>query len=253
LKLAGVGCLVEVVAGVWNEIVHRIIGSEPRIAPAHALLTAGMLTVNLGVVIGLTIELEMIRHQFIIASTAKRVTVAFFDLLAFAAIWLASSGALIYLAGIFRSSPVNWMIAFLLAMFATFVLVPFKKVMPRIGSGLGMSLVFNAVAYTLLVAYAGASPYIPWAVFPILLFELVLFILTRATRFNSAAMLSSLVIGGFFGIAYYPFTAYLFPWSFSLHLVILFPAAGGLAGAFLGDRIYARLASAVLRDVMTSL
>lgn len=36
LRLAAVGTVIEIVAGVWNEIVHRVVQSEPRIAPAHA-------------------------------------------------------------------------------------------------------------------------------------------------------------------------------------------------------------------------
>jgi len=253
LRLTGLGCLIEITAGVWNEIVHHIIGSEPRIAPAHALLTVGMLTVNLGVVIGLTIEYGMIRREFIIASARRRATVALFVLLAFSAIWLAASGGLIYLAGVFRSSSLSWPIAFFLALFATFVLVPLKRVMPSIGSAVGVSVTFNTVAYVLLVFYAGSKAYVPWGILPVVLFELVLNPLKSRLEFRHAVLFSSGLIGLFFGIVYYPFTVYLFPWSFSLQPLILSPIVGSVIGALFGNGIYARLSSLVLGDVNASL
>jgi hypothetical protein len=57
------------------------------------------------------------------------------------------------------------------------------------------------------------------------------------------------MIGVFFGMTYYPFTVYLFPWSFSVSPLIAIPAAGSLIGALLGERVYGALSSLVLRDV----
>jgi hypothetical protein len=59
--------------------------------------------------------------------------------------------------------------ASLLALIGTLVLVPLKKVIPRFGSGVVSGVVFNAVAYSLLVLYAGAGAYLPWAILPIIL------------------------------------------------------------------------------------
>ena len=249
LKLAGVGCLIELVAIAWNGILQQIIRSKVGIAPAYALLTFGMLTVNLGVLIGLTIEYGMIRRELIIASATRRACVAFIILLTFSSIWLAAAGALISLGVAFRSSSLNWAIAFFLALIGTLVLVPLKRVMPRIGSGIVVGIVFNAVAYSLLVVYAPPPTYMAWGILPILFFELVLFLLDPRIGFQRAALLSSLVTGLFFGATYYPFTAYLFPWSFSLGPLIVSPVVGSAVGAILGDRVYAAVSSVLLGDV----
>lgn len=252
LKLAGFGCLIEIMAGIWNEIVHRVFLSEPRIAPAHALLTVGMLTVNLGMVIGLVIELGMINHGLVIASAARRRAVALFVLLSFSAIWLAASGSFIYLGGIFRSFPVNWLVAVLLAFTATFVLVPVKRVMPRFGSAVALGLAFNALTYFLLVAYVGSPRYIPWGLLPIALFELILYVLTPIILLRRAIILSSLIAGVFFWATYYPFTVYLFPWSFGFQFPVFVLVLGSLMGALLGDRVYTSLSSIVLSGVGAS-
>lgn len=253
LKLAGVGCLIELVAGAWNEILHHVIRSRLGIAPGYALLTLGMLTVNLGAVIGLTIEYGMIRRELVVASATRRACVAFFILLAFSAIWLAAAGALIYLGGAFRSSSLNWMTAFFLALIGTLVLVPLKRVMPRIGSGVGISIVFNTVVYSLLVVFAGSHSYIPWGILPIIFFELACFLLGPRIGFTRAVLFSSLVTGVFFGAMYYPFTVYLFPWSFSLQPLIVSPVVGSAVGAVLGVRVYSAFSSVVLGEVTGSL
>ena len=252
LKLAGVGCLIEIIAGIWNEIAHSIFLNEPRNGPALALLTVGMLTVNLGMVIGLVIEYGMIRHGIIIASVARRRAVALFVLLSFSAIWLAASGFFIYLGRIFRSFPVNGLVAVLLAFMATFVLVPMKKVMPRLGSGIVIGLVFNAVIYFLLAVYAGSPLYIPWGLLPVTLFDLVLYVLTPIIAFRRTIILSSLIAGMFFWATYYPFTIYLFPWSFAFQLPIFALVLGSVVGGLMGNKLYTSLSSVVLGDVGAS-
>jgi len=253
LKLAGLGCAIEVVAGIWNEIVHRVLRTEPRIAPAHGLLVVGMLTVSLGMVIGLTIEYGMIRQGFIFPSKFRRLATVAFIFLVFAAIWLAASGSFIYLGRIFRAGQMNWLVAALLALVAALVLVPAKRAMPGFGSGIAISIVFNIVSYVLLVFYAGADTYIPWGFFPFMIFELLVFALRRKIRFARTVVLSSLVTGVFFWATYYPFTLYLFPWSFSLQAPLFLVLLGSGIGASLGDRVYAGLSSVVLRDVAASL
>ena len=253
LKLAAVGCVIEIVAGAWNEIVHHLIRSEPRIAPAHALLVVGMLTVNFGVIIGLAIENGIIRHELIIASTMRRTAVVFMTLLTFSAIWLAASGSMMYLAGAFQSSVLNWVFAFMLSFFAALVLVPLKRVLPQFGSVIAVSMLFNCVAYLLLVVYAGSPSYVPWGLLSIGLFELLFWALHPRMAVNRALLSSSLVIGVFFCAAYYPFTLYLFPWSFSLQPSILSSTLGCVVGALLGGRVYTNLSSAVLGSVTASL
>ena len=253
LKLAGLGCLIEIVACVWSETVHRIAGGELGLVPPYALLAIGILTVNLGVVIGLTIEYGMIRREFLVVSASRRAMVAFFVLLAFSSIWLAASASLIYLAGMFMTPILSLVTAFMLALFATFVLVPLKKVMPKIGSGIGISVIFSTVAFVLLVFYGKSSSYVPWGILPIALFELILIPLNSRVGFKRAAMFSAGLVGVFFGIIYFPFTLYLFPWSVSLGPAILCPVAGSIVGALLGNITYSRLSSLVLGDVTASL
>jgi hypothetical protein len=252
LKLAGVGCLIELVAGAWIGVLHGLMSRKVAIASGYILLTLGMLTVNLGVLIGLTIEYGMIRRELIVVSATRRAGVVFFILLSFSAIWLAAAGALIYLGGAFASSSLNWTIALFLALVGTLVLVPLKRVMPRIGSGIGVSMVFNTVAYSLLVVYGGAPNYVPWGIVPIIFFDLAFYLLGARIGFRRAVLLSSLVTGLFFWAMYYPFTVYLFPWSFSLQPPVFFPVVGSGVGAILGDRIYSALSSMVLGDVTGS-
>jgi hypothetical protein len=249
LKLAGAGTVVEVVAGVWNEIVHHVFQSEPRITPAHALLIVGMLIVAFGMIIGLTIEYGMITHQLLAVSTFNRWLTLVCVVLTFASIWLAAGGALIYLAGLFRVSPFNWINAVLLALVATLILVPAKRVLPKFCSALVIGIIFNVVSYFFLVVYIGETPYIPWGLLPLAMFDLLVLGLNRATKITSSVLLSSNVTGLLFWATYYPFTSYLFPWSFSFQLQLVPVFLGGLAGAILGNRIYARLSSAVLAGV----
>jgi len=252
LKLAGLGCLIEIVAGVWIEIVHRAFLNEPRIAPALALLTVGMLTVNLGIVIGLVVEYGMIRHGLVIVSAARQRAVALFVLLSFSAIWLAASGYFIYLAKTFRPFPANWLVAVLLAFMATFVLVPVKKVMPRLGSGIAIGLTFNVVTYSILVVYAGSPLYTPWGLLPITLFDLISYVLGPVIAFKRTMIISSLIAGMFFWATYYPFTIYLFPWSFTFQLPVFAVVLGSVAGTLMGNKVYTNLSSVVLGDVGAS-
>ena len=140
----------------------------------------------------------------------------------------------------------------LLALLGTFVLVPLKKVIPKVGSSVCVGIIFNAVTYLFFVAYPGPLPYIPWGILPIFLFELVLLVARREMGFKWAVLLSSLLIGALFGILYYPFTIYFFSWSFSLRPLLLSPIAGSVVGALLGVRVYTGLSSAVLGDVAAS-
>ena len=246
--MAGLGCLIEIVAGVWNEIVHHVFHTEPRIAPAHALLTVGMLVVNLGMVVGLTIEYGMIKRNFIIVTRMKRWATVLCLLLSFSAIWLAAAGSFIYIGQVYRSFPLNGAVALLLGLLGTLVLVCAKRVMPRLGSVIVIGCVFNALAYFFLVFYVGIQPYIPWGLVPLLLFDLLVSGLHRFIRMTRVLVLCSFVLGVFFWTTYFPFTMYLFPWSSSLELPTLAVIAGSVAGGWMGIRVYAGLSSVVLGD-----
>jgi len=148
-------------------------------------------------------------------------------------------------ARVFRGTPINWITAVLLAMVGTLVLVPAKRVLPRFGSALLIGLFFNCVAYFFLVAYAEAQAYIPWGLLPLAMLDLLALALNRIMKSTQAVLLSSTVTGLFFWATYYPFSLYLFPWSFSpLPAALLF--AGSVVGALLGNGVYAELSSIVL-------
>jgi hypothetical protein len=249
LKVAGAGTGIEVIAGVWNEIVHRVFLSEPRIAPAHALLTVGMLVVTFGMIVGLTIEYGMIRHGMVAASQFKRWLTLVCVLLTFSSIWLAAAGVFIYVGRAFRGSPLNWINAVMLAFVEELVLVPAKRVFPKFGGALAIGMIFNAVSYFLLVVYAGENLFVPWGLLPVVLFDLVFMGLNRPMKTARAVLASSNVLGLFFWATYYPYTLYLFPWSSSPQLALAAIFLGGLAGAILGDRIYSGPSLVVLGGV----
>lgn len=245
LKLAGLGCIMQVIAGVWNEMVHHIFLREPKIAPAHALLTIGMLTVNLGMIVGLAIEYGMVRHEIVVVSAWKRYAILACIILVFASIWLAAAGALIYVARVFRGNSFAWIVAVLLSIVGTFVLVPAKRVLPGFGSATVIGLVLNSVAYFFLVAYAQVPAYVPWGLLPPALFD-ILVVALKEMKFTRVLVLSSTVLGLLFYATYFPFTSYLFPWSLSVHLPTAMVFIGSFLGALIGNRLYVGLSSLVL-------
>ena len=249
LRLAAVGTVIEIVAGVWNEIVHRVVQSEPRIAPAHALLVVGMTTVAFGMVIGLTIEHGMIKRGFIPASALQRWTTLFCLILTFTSIWLAAAGAFVYLAGAFRAWFPNLVWAVMLSIIAPLVLVPAKRVLPRLGTMVSIAIIFNGVTFFFLVLYLQVSPYIPWGLTALFLFDLLVAGLNRVMITARAVLVASTVTGILFGVTYYPFTMYLFPWSLAPSPLVGVVFVGWAAGTILGNKVYAKVTSTVLGSV----
>lgn len=249
LKLAGAGTAVEIVAGVWNEIVHHVLLTEPKIAPAHALLTVGMLIVTFGMIIGLTIEYGMIRHEIVVVSRVTRSLTLACVVLIFSSIWLAAAGALIYIAGVLYASTLNWVNAVMLSVIAGLVLASAKRVLPRFWVAIAVGVIFNAVSYLFLVVYADESAFIPLGLIPLAVFDLLFMGLNRMMKSSFAVVASSSVLGLFFWATYFPYTVYLFPWSSSPQPATLAVFLGGLAGAILANGVYSGLASVVLRDV----
>lgn len=249
LKIAGLGSLMQIIAGVWNEIVHRIFLREPKLAPAHALLMIGILMVNFGLIIGLSIEYGMIRRSILAVPAWKQWAALLCIILVFASIWLAAAGAFIYVARVFRGNSFTWTVAVMLSMVGTLVLVPAKRVLPLFGSATLIGIVFNIVAYFFLVAYAGVQLYVPWGLVPLALFDTLAEVLKHVMRLTKAVLLSSIVIGFLFYATYFPFTLYLFPWSFALQIPLGTLVIGSILGALTGLRIYSGLSSLVLGNI----
>ena len=249
LKLAAIGLIMQIVAGAWNEIVHHLFRTEPKIAPAHALLTLGMLTISLGMIVGLSIEYGMIKHQILVITALRRWEVLVSILLVFASIWLASSGALIYLARAYRDSIYVWVVAVLMSFVSMLVLVPVKQVLRRFGSATIISIIFNTVAYFFLVTYAGADPYVPWGIASVALFDALVTVLNRRMKRTLALAISSIVPGALFYATYFPFTLYLFAWSFRPQLFSVMVLFGSVLGALVGLRIYSGITTLALGKV----
>jgi hypothetical protein len=246
LKLAGLGSILQIIAGVWNEIVHHAIGVEPKIAPAHALLTIGMLTIALGMIVGLSIEYGMIKQSILIVPPWRQKLTPACVVLIFASIWLTAAGSFIYVARFFQYGPFNWVLAFLLCAVTSFVLVPAKRILPRFGSAIAIGIIFNAVAYLLLVSYGEVPLYVPWGILSIAIFDLSVSRLKHVMRFTRVAIISAAVIGPLFYATYYPFTEYLFPWSRTLDVGFMLVIVGSMVGSVLGNGVYGGLSSLVL-------
>lgn len=250
LKLAGLGSTMQIIAGVWNEIVHHVFSSDPKVAPAHALLTLGMLTISLGMIVGLSIEYGMIRQRVLVASSVRRHIVLLCMILIFASIWLTAAGSIIYVARVFRDNPLNWITALLLSIVGPIVLVPAKRLLPQFGSGIAIGLAFNFVSYFFLVAYADAPVYVPWGILPLILLDVSLAGLGRIVIPARAVAISSTFLGFLFPLTYYPFTLYLFRWSFAADPTLVMVFIGGILGVILGTRVYSSISSLALRDLL---
>jgi len=249
LKLAGAGSAIEIVALVGNESIRSLSYNELYITLALSVLTVGLLTATLGIVIGSTIEYGLIRREIVVASTLKRLLTLISVILMFTTIWLTAAGFFLYLAMAFRNTLVNLFAAAFLALMAPLVLVPAERVLPKFGAAISIGVVFNAVVYFFVVAVAQAAPYVPWGLLSLALFDVLILGLKRLASMTRAGLVSSVVIGVFFWVTYFPFTLYLFPWSSSPQPPLVAVVLGSLAGAALGNSMYARLTSVVLGDV----
>jgi len=249
LKLAGAGSVIEIVALASNEIILHLSPSEQYVALPLSLLAIGLLTVTLGIVIGLTIEYGMIRREIIAASALKRWLTLISVILMFTSIWLTASGIFFYLAAAFRSTLVNLLAAAFLGLVAPLVLVPAKRVFPKVGTAISIGVAFNAVVYFFVVVVAHAPSYVPWGLLSLALFDVLILGLKRIMIITRAGLVSSLVIGVLFWATYFPFSLYLFPWSSSPQPPLVAVVLASLAGATLGNSAYAGLTSVVLGDV----
>ena len=249
LKLAGVGSVIEFVALVGNGIILRLSSSEPYIALALSLLAVALLTVTLGMVIGLTIEYGLIKCEIVAASTLKRWLTLISIILMFTSIWLTASGIFFYVATVFRTTLVNLLAATFLALVAPLVLVPSKRVLPKFGAAISIGVVFNAVVYFFVVVVAQAPSYVPWGLLSLALFDVLILGLKRVMSMTRAGLVSSMLIGALFWVTYFPFSLHLFPWSSSPQPQLVAVVLGSLAGATLGNSTYAGLTSVVLGDV----
>ena len=249
LKLAGVGSVIQIIAGIWNEVVHHIIKYEPKVAPAHALLVVGMLTINLGMLVGLSVEYGMIKRDILVVDTLKRALTFILLVLLFASVWLATAGSLIFVARLFHSPQDRWVLSILMSISATLVLVPAKRVLPNLGTAGLISLVFNAFGYFMLVIYLGNSYYVPIGMLPGFIFDVLVICFSIRLPHHQVTLLTSVIFGSLFYVTYYPYSAYLFPGTVN-PLVVVSLMLGSLFGALIGDKIFNLFSSAVLGETL---
>jgi len=249
LKLAGAGTVIEIVALVLNGIILSLSPSESYVALTYSLLTVGLLTIALGMVIGLTIEYGLVRREIISASTLKRWLTLISVVLMFTSIWLTAAGFFFYVASAFRTTLVNLLAAAFLALVAPLVLVPAERALPKFGAAISIGAVFNAAIYFFVVVVARGPLYVPWGLLSLALFDVLILGLKRIMRITRAGLVSSIGLGVLFWATYFPFTSELFPWSSSPQPSLVALVLSSLAGAMIGNSTYAGLTSVVLGDV----
>ncbi len=248
LKLAAVGLAIQIIAGIWNEITHHFIKYESSITLANILLVIGMLTINLGMLVGLSIEYGMMKRDILVVDDWKVVLTFVFLVLVFASVWLTTIGSFIFTTQISHSVGSRWILAMLMSISATLVLVPAKKVLANPCSAGLISGVFNAFGFVTLVVYLRHTPYAPIGILSALGFDLLLDFNGKFKR-NQATLVASAIFGSLFYVTYYPYTINLFLWTiypFVMASLIL----GSAIGAIIGMKIYSAFSIAVLGDML---
>ena len=249
LRIAGLGLMIEIISCAWFEISHTLSSNELFIASAFALVTFGILTLGFGIVLGLSIENGLIKHQILIVPRRKRWAITLCLTLTFASIWLAASGSLIYLAHVLSGEGWAWITAMPLAILATLILVPVKRVLPEFGSATSIGIVSNLVEIVLLVGCVGLPTYVPWSLIPLVSFDALELLIRRSIGLRRTVLVSSIIVSALFYATYYPFSLFFFSWASSLNLRVALTVACGIVGAWFGERVYSQLSAAVLQRV----
>ncbi len=205
IKIILLGGLAEIAGGMWNEIYHHFFSSEPPLSPAHSLLTVGMITVNLGLLLGVSIEYG-VTQEF--GNSMDRVLyVALLCL--FASMWLVSSGSTMYFARIWRDMPSRFWILLGVAFIFPLIMVSAGRVLKRPGSLFIIAGIYALVNYYFLVIYVGVPAYAPLTLVSGALVDAAYWGARRLVDPFSATLATGLVGGSSTFLAYYPFSQYL--------------------------------------------
>jgi len=249
LKLAAVGLGIQIIAGIWNEIANHFINLGSSITLANALLVIGMLTIDLGMLVGLSIEYGMMKRNLLVVHGWKVLMTFVFLVVGFASVWLTTISSYIFTAQLSYSVADRWMLAMLMSITATLVLVPAKKVLPNPGSAGLISGAFNAFAFVVLVVYLRHTPYVPIGILSAFGFDLLLVLIDGRFKRNQATLITSAIFGSLFYVTYYPYTINLFPWTI-YPSVMASLIMGSLIGATIGMKIYSAFSIGVLGDTL---
>lgn len=241
--------MIEIVAGTWNEIYHRLFVLEPQIAPAHALLVVGMVIVNLGAILGLSVLLRISRENPADYTGMMKQIILVSLLASFAAIWLISAGSTMYVAGVYRTIGGFFGGALGLAWTAPLVLIPAMRTVDRFGTATFIGLIYQLVNLLTLVVFLGEQPYVPLGILSAFAFDLTYFGVKKFATPRFAALLVGLLSGPFLLLTYYPFTPSMLGihWTDSLRFTLAASTVAGLVGGITGYAVVDRTRSLILK------
>lgn len=249
-RLIVVGTALEIISGVWNELWHLFSLPEPPIAPAHAFLVIGMLTVNIGIVIDLSLIYWAMRQKENRNLDSRKAITQVSLIIAFTSVWLLSSGSLIYSAGVVNSAEGYFAILVAMAVVSTLVIIPAMLALDRTGFATSIGVGYNFVNYLLIVVYAGRPTYVPLGLIPLLAVDLVHGFLGKAPKTRRPVFLVGIVLGVLLPLTYYP---YSFPLltvapAPNLSFILLVSVLGSLVGGVLGYKIVGFVSSLASRN-----
>lgn len=97
------------------------------------------------------------------------------------------------------------------------------------------------------MTYASAGVYVLWGIVSLALFDALVSVLNRRMKRTVTLAVSSVVPGVLFYATYFPFTLYLFPWSFRPQVFSVVVLIGSMLGV--GFRIYSGITTLALGKV----
>ncbi|MFQ5951703.1 MAG: hypothetical protein ACE5KH_06440 [Candidatus Geothermarchaeales archaeon] len=245
-RVAYLGVGTQVVAGVWNEIQHRFLGSEPRFAPAHALLVVGMVLLVLS-------SLTILSTDYLTLGRARpaqrEMALLRVSLVAvFAAVWLLAAGSAIWLGGITEDVGVRMFLVAALGATGPLVILPALYLFGRFGYATAIGTVYTAFNLLMIVGFAGAELYLPFGLLAPAFADLAfLEVRRRVGRFMTMA-----VIGGLLGLlvypTHYPYTPYVFGVEtlLTLDVYMALAAVGGLIAATIAWLVLPRASNSLV-------
>lgn len=236
--IAIVGVAVEITAGTWNEIYHIRFTFEPPIAPAHALLTIGMIVLNLGAILGLSIRLGIAKESPLY-DPRRRHVLTFSLLASYVAIWLLTAGSTMYVAWVYRDSGGYFQGAIGLAWITPMVLIPAMRGVDRFGTATSIGLGYAVVNFMMQVGYLGEEPYVPLGILSAFAFDVAYFGVKRISTPRIASMLVGILSGPLLFVTYYPFTPSIstIQWTDSLGFTLVAYTIAGLISGITGHSV----------------
>jgi len=214
--LATAGFCVQLGAGLWNELQHRLWGEIEPISPPHAALALGLLAAQVGFLLALA-------HAAPDAQRARLVQ------LGFVALWLTGQGSSLYVAGVLQERGQALAALLLLGAGTALLLVPAGLANPRLPLLLGLS---SYAANMLPLALLARPPLPLQAYLPLAPLAGLALWLGASLGAASVRLHRALELGALGGLLLYPLS---YPFSAQLMPSMLYAALlGSAVGALLG-------------------